>query len=349
VTGGAGFIGVALSAGLADRFGRVVALDSLLPQVHAAPVRPAGLDPRVDLVVGDVRDPAAWDALLEGFRPHTVIHLAAETGTGQSLRDSTLHTSANVVGMSQMLDAFTRHAAIPARLILASSRAVYGEGAWRRADGTVFYPGQRRAADLDRGRWDFPEAEPLAMDARTVQPQPVSVYAVTKLAQEWLGRTWAAAFGAGFAVVRLQNVYGPGQSLSNPYTGIMSLFCRLARQGRAIPVYEDGVMRRDFVLIDDVAAALLAVVDRPAADGRVLDIGSGEAQTILSAAQAIARHYGAPEPEITGQYRLGDVRHAWADPAAAREVLGFSARYRLADGVARLAEWIERQPDVPAV
>ncbi|MDR1214406.1 MAG: NAD-dependent epimerase/dehydratase family protein [Propionibacteriaceae bacterium] len=344
VTGGAGFIGVAASGGLARRFGSVVALDCLLPQVHNQPHRPADLDPAVRLVQGDVCDPEVWDGLLAEVRPDVVLHLAAETGTGQSLRQSTLHTAANVVGTSQMLDAFVRHDALPSRVILTSSRAVYGEGAWRSlSDGSVFYPGQRKIDDLEAGRWDFPDAQPLPMSATTTTPQPVSVYAVTKLTQEHLLGVWAAAFGVDLAVLRLQNVYGPGQSLSNPYTGIMSLFCRLARSGQAIPLYEDGEIRRDFVLIDDVAQALLAVIDRPAANGHTIDIGSGRIQTIRTAAEAIATHYGAPYPVVTGQYRLGDVRHAWADPTQASQLLNWRAGYDLDEGVARLAKWIESQ------
>ena len=348
VTGGAGFIGCAISSGLADRFARVVAYDMLLPQVHPSGQRPEALDERVELIVGDVRDSAAVGRLVDDVRPGTVIHLAAETGTGQSLTDATLHTSTNVVGTSQLLDAFTRADATPERLILASSRAVYGEGAWRdRSTGEVVYPGQRSLTQLQHQQWDFDGCDPLPMRAGTTQPQPVSVYGVTKLTQEMLLTTWAKSFDVPVAMVRLQNVYGPGQSLSNPYTGIMSLFCRLARQGQAIPVYEDGLIRRDFVLIDDVAAALLSVVDHEAANGLVLDIGAGEFQTILKAAQSIAAYYNAPEPVITGQYRLGDVRHAWADVTQASEVLGWKAEWSLDDGVGRLADWIEHQPVVP--
>jgi dTDP-L-rhamnose 4-epimerase len=350
VTGGAGFIGSAVSAGLLERFGKVVALDSLLGQVHSTGERPAELAADVELVVADIRDADVWDRLLHRVRPDTVVHLAAETGTGQSLRTSTLHTSANVVGTSEMLDAFVRNDTLPARLVLASSRAVYGEGAWRRrSDGQVFYPGQRSVAALEAAQWDFPYAEPLPMDAASVEPNPVSVYAVTKLAQELLLRVWGQSFAVPVAAVRLQNVYGPGQSLSNPYTGIMSLFCRIARQGKPIPLYEDGLVRRDFVIIDDVARALLAVIDTEAADGQTIDIGSGQVQTIGDAARAIADHYHAPPPVVTGQYRLGDVRHAWADPSRAEAILGFRAHCALAEGVARLATWIENQPDVPSV
>ena len=348
VTGGAGFIGTAIAAGLLKRYARVIALDSLLPQVHATGHRPAALDARVELVVGDVRDGAALDALITSDRPGTVIHLAAETGTGQSLTQATLHTSTNVVGTSQLMDSFTRTGLLPRRLILASSRAVYGEGAWmERHSGTVFYPGQRSLDQLEAYQWDFPGADALPMRADTTVPHPVSVYGVTKLAQEMLLTTWGLSFGVPVSIVRLQNVYGPGQSLSNPYTGIVSLFCRIARQGGTIPVFEDGDIRRDFVLIDDVAAAFMALIDHPEANGHILDIGSGESQTILQAAQLIAAYYKAPEPLITRQYRLGDVRHAWADSSQTERILDWQPKWKLADGITRLADWIEHQPDVP--
>jgi dTDP-L-rhamnose 4-epimerase len=187
------------------------------------------------------------------------------------------------------------------------------------------------------------------MEATTVFPAPVSVYAATKLAQEHLLRAWANAFGVEAAVLRLQNVYGPGQSLSNPYTGIMSLFCRMAREGRSIPLYEDGEVRRDFVLIDDVARAVHAAAVSPTVAAEPVDIGSGEHQTIAIAARLIAEHYGAPAPHVTSQFRDGDVRHAWADVARAQSVLGWAPQYDLRAGVTRLAEWIDARPDVPAV
>lgn len=350
VTGGAGFIGTATSRALADSFDRVVAVDNLHPQVHEKPERPADLDPRVELVVADVTDAAAWDALLADVRPEVVIHLAAETGTGQSLSESTRHASVNVVGTTTMLDALLRNDALPRRLVLTSSRAVYGEGAWREtATGRVFYPPQRTRTTLEGGQWDVPGAEPLAMEATTVFPAPVSVYAATKLAQEHLLRAWANAFGVEAVVLRLQNVYGPGQSLSNPYTGIMSLFCRMAREGRSIPLYEDGEVRRDFVLIDDVARAVHAAATVTTVPAEPVDIGAGEHQTISIAASLIAEHYGAPAPHVTGQFRDGDVRHAWADVTRAEQLLGWTPEFDLRAGVTRLARWIDARPDVPAV
>lgn len=345
VTGGAGFIGVATAPDLVSRF-RVVAIDNLHPQIHASGQRPAALHPEVELVVGDVTDPAVWDGVLKKMRPDVVLHLAAETGTGQSLAEASRHAMVNVVGTTQMLDAFVRHDAMPNRIVLTSSRAVYGEGAWAGPDGALTYPGQRDAAMLAAGTWDFPGLEATAMDARTVNPAPVSVYGATKLTQEQVLGAWAKSFGVEPVILRLQNVYGPGQSLTNPYTGIMSLFCRMAMGGRSIPLYEDGAVRRDFVLIDDVASAILAAVTSRQAPNSPVDIGSGETQTIASAAELIARRYGAPDPHVTGQFRNGDVRHAWADITTATEQLGWQPRYSLSDGVARLADWIDAQPGV---
>ena len=348
VTGGAGFIGTAISTGLADRFDRVVALDNLHPQIHPSAERPAGIDARVELVVGDVTEAGTWDRLLEDVRPDVVVHLAAETGTAQSLAEATRHASVNVVGTTQLLDALLRHEALPRRVVLTSSRAVYGEGAWRRlSTGDVFYPGQRTREILERAEWDFPDAVPAAMSAVTTSPAPVSVYGATKLAQEHLLSSWARSVGVEPVVLRLQNVYGPGQSLFNPYTGILSLFCRLAKAGRSIPLYEDGQVRRDFVLIDDVARAVVAATIAARPGGVPIDIGAGEDQTIARAAELIAARYGAPAPHVTGQYRQGDVRHAWAEVAPAASALGWSPRYGLAEGIDRLVTWIDAQPTAP--
>lgn len=345
VTGGAGFIGVAVAPALVEHFD-VVAFDNLHPQIHATQERPSTLHPDVRLEVADVTDAAAWDRVLKDVRPEVVLHLAAETGTGQSLSEGTRHALVNVVGTTQMLDAFARHEAFPRRIVLSSSRAVYGEGAWADAEGTLHYPGQRDLAMLESGRWDFEGLEPTAMEAAHVHPAPVSVYGATKLTQEHVLSAWTKSFGVELAMLRLQNVYGPGQSLVNPYTGIMSLFCRMAMGGRSIPLYEDGQVRRDFVLIDDVASALVAAVVGPCVPSQPVDIGSGEVQTIATAASLIARRYGAPEPHVTGQFRNGDVRHAWADITAAEESLDWHPRYSLEQGVELLASWIDAQPGV---
>jgi dTDP-L-rhamnose 4-epimerase len=342
ITGGAGFIGCALAGRLRKRFDRVVAMDSLHPQVHSTTSRPAALDSAVELVVADVRDSATWDVLLPDLRPDVVVHLAAETGTAQSLTEASRHASVNVVGTTTMLDAFTRHDGLPARVVLASSRAVYGEGAWRDAAGRVVLPGQRSHAMLAARTWEFPGLTPTPASAASVEPRPSSVYAATKLAQEHVLRAWALAVGVLPVVLRLQNVYGPGQSPSNPYTGILPLFGRMAAAGQAIPVYEDGRIVRDFVHVDDVARALeAAACDLDADPGTAVDVGSGRPVTILEVAGLIAARYGAPPPTVTGQFRDGDVRYACADPSAAYRVFDWEARVALSTGLEALCAWLD--------
>lgn len=343
VTGGAGFVGCAVSKDLSDHCGQVVAIDVLHPQVHAAAVRPPRLDPRVNLVVGDVTDPAVWDQVLSKVRPDLILHLAAETGTGQSLAESNRHGRTNVVGTTVMLDALTRAGHVPRRFVLASSRAVYGEGAWHAGDGKQIYPGIRSRPMLARCAWDFPGLAPLPSASDRTWPKPCNVYGATKLAQEHILSAWCAAHGAELSILRLQNVFGPGQSLTNSYTGIVALFCRIARAGGAIPVYEDGAMLRDFISIDDVATAVLEGILGPPI-GSPVDIGTGNARSIGELARIIAAIYGAPRPKVTGQYRFGDVRHAACDIVPTKNVLaGWEPLRSLEDGLQDLIAWIETQ------
>jgi dTDP-L-rhamnose 4-epimerase len=342
VTGGAGFIGCAISPLIAQAFGRVIAIDNLHPQIHAERVRPAALDGKVELVVADVTEEEAWTRVLADAQPDVVIHLAAETGTGQSLTEATRHAEVNVVGTTRMLDAFVRLRRMPRRIVLTSSRAVYGEGAWAdRATGAISYPGQRSRAQLERGEWDFPGLKCLPFNAATTAPHPTSVYGATKLAQEHILKSWALSFDVEVGLLRLQNVYGPGQSLSNPYTGIVSLFARLAREGKSIPVYEDGEIVRDFVFIDDVAEAVRIMACEKLSSHEPFDIGSGEATTIHDLAKVISGIYGAPAPHINGAFRNGDVRCASCDVTRARVELGWKPKWRVEDGVAALCRWID--------
>ncbi|MGO2749320.1 MAG: NAD-dependent epimerase/dehydratase family protein [Pseudoclavibacter sp.] len=348
VTGGAGFIGTALSALLPEHFERVIAVDSLHPQVHPHPTRPAALDDRVEFVHGDVTDAAMWDALLADATPDVVIHLAAETGTGQSLTEATRHAATNVVGTTEMLDAFVRAGKLPERIVLTSSRAVYGEGAWSDAAGEISYPGQRSDAMLAAGQWDFPGLVPLPFVSSRVTPKPTSVYGATKLAQEHILTSWCLAMGVTPVLFRLQNVYGPGQSLINPYTGIVSFFAQRAKAHEVIPVYEDGEIVRDFVFIDDVASALvrgvLVPVEQASASASApYDIGSGEGTSILRLAELIAAHYGAPSPAINGKYRNGDVRHASCEIDAAKASLDWAPSTMVDAGVVELCQWIDQE------
>ena len=345
VTGGAGFIGCALSHAAGDNAERWVAVDILHPQVHPSQERPGDLAAAAELVVGDVTDPAMWDMLLADVKPDVIVHLAAETGTAQSLDEATRHASVNVVGTTQMLDALGRHHQVPSHVVLSSSRAVYGEGMWKRQDGTIIEPGMRSHAQFERGDWDFVGAIPLPSVAASTAPAPTSVYGATKLAQEHILAAWAGAHDVPLSVLRLQNVYGPGQSLINSYTGIVSMFSQWAKAGQSIPIYEDGLITRDFVFITDVAAALAAAMRNPPAptDKRRVDIGFGVGTTILELAQVVAAYYGAPEPHINGMYRDGDVRHATTDIMAAKSQLDWVPEVDLERGIAALQDWIATQ------
>lgn len=297
----------------------------------------------------DVCDAEAWDRLLGGVRPETVVHLAAETGTGQSLELPTRHTHVNVTGTAQMLEAFERAEHVPNHIVLASSRAVYGEGQWLDpADGLAFTPGNRSVDQLERG--DFvirapsgAEAQPLPHNHAITPAMPASVYGATKLAQEQILSLWCAARGVPLTVLRLQNVYGAGQSPHNPYTGIVGLFHRVAAAGQAIEVYEDGLIGRDFIYIDDIARCFLKAIEAPPANRRVLDIGTGSAMTVLESARTIAALYGAPEPRISGAFRHGDIRWAVADPRPLAEALEFAVQISFDEGSLRLSEWLRSQ------
>lgn len=344
VTGGAGFIGCAISEDLTRRFGTIVAVDNLHPQIHKSGKRPTALHPKVELIAADITEDHVWERTLDKYRPDVIVHLAAETGTGQSLTEATRHAHVNVVGTTRMLDALARHSVPVRKILLTSSRAVYGEGEWKDAQDKTIYPGQRSAQMLDAGQWDFPDLTSVPFSIRRTQSLPTSVYGATKLAQEHILASWAQSFGVDYSILRLQNVYGPGQSLTNPYTGIVSLFARLAKAGKSIPLYEDGRMQRDFVFIDDVASAILAALDSTA-PRIAADIGTGASISIHDLAYIVAAIYDAPLPHISGQYRNGDVRHAACTIDAAIEQLEWLPKVDAATGVRMLCEWIDKRPE----
>lgn len=342
VTGGAGFIGCALSSALVSRFSSVVAVDNLHPQVHKKQGRPSNLHPDVQLIVDNVASPTFWDQLLSTLHPDTIIHLAAETGTGQSLTESSRHVTTNLLGTSTMLDALVRHQMLPNQIVLTSSRAVYGEGLWVDERGRRISPGTRGKVQLEAGVWDFPGLKFVPFSVEETPPLPTNVYAATKLAQEHILSAWTAAYGVSLDIARLQNVYGPGQALQNPYTGIISLFAQLSSQGKPIALYEDGEMQRDFVFIDDVVSAIIASLDQPAQGLRRYDVGLGVRHTIRDAAEILARHYKSPPPYISGAYRLGDVRHAGCQIEPTTALLNWRPKVSLDVGLNILCNWIDQ-------
>lgn len=348
VTGGAGFIGSALSQQLCPLGVRLVVADSLHPQVHPLRTRPPLLHSGAEILPFDVTHREPWEALLDLVRPDAVVHLAAETGTGQSLSEASRHAEVNVLGTTRMLDAMYRSQHRPQHIVLTSSRAVYGDGAWHSADGSVRYPGLRPRAALEAQRWDHTDSDGTSMTpsvsiAGVTQTHPTNVYAATKLAQEDILRAWCAATETKLSILRLQNVYGPGQSVTNSYTGVLTYFARQVAQRDVINVFEDGEIIRDFVFIDDVAAALSSALDRPPTATRLVDIGSGVASTILQVAQSMAAAGGAPAPRVSGDFRDGDVRAAWCDISGARNELGYEPTVTVTEGVGRLLRWVAEQ------
>ncbi len=347
MTGGAGFIGCALSRTLVETGADVLIVDSLHPQVHAGPGRPAALPAEATLWPMNVIEPDAWDAVLKLARPTTIVHLAAETGTGQSLLQASRHGRVNVVGTTELLDALGRAEIVPDHLVLSSSRAIYGEGEWE-ADGERYYPTCRRHDELASGRWDprgpsGASGHPLPSVAGLTRPEPTSIYGATKLAQEHIVRAWGAATECPISILRFQNVYGVGQSLTNPYSGVLSLFSRLALAGDSLPVYEDGNIVRDFVFVSDVVAALAAALASPPKESRTLDIGSGVSTTIHAVASLLADIANAPAPHITGQFRDGDVRAASCRVDAAANDLGYAPACTLEEGLSELVEWVRKE------
>jgi dTDP-L-rhamnose 4-epimerase len=351
ITGGAGFIGSALARRLVDFGYDVAVMDVLHRQVHGDHAA-INLPSSVQLFTGDVTHAADWDAVLRLVRPSQIVHLAAETGTAQSLSEATRHGSVNVVGTTQLLDGLSRAAHVPDQIVLASSRAVYGEGAWQYGS-QIFYPPPRSHAQLLAGNWD-PQgpnddpAVPLPSCAARTEPRPTNIYAATKLAQEHIVAAWTAAHDTNLSVLRLQNVYGPGQSLTNSYTGIVALFARLALEQCTLEVYEDGRIVRDFVYIDDVVDALFAAIERPAAQPRCLDIGSGNPTTIHELARKLATICDAPEPIVVRKFRDGDVRAARCDIEPATAELRWRPKWTLGAGLRDLLDWISGQAESPS-
>lgn len=344
ITGGAGFIGSHLADALIERGDRVRVLDSLDPQVHPGGRRPDYLRAEVDLRVGDVRDRATMDEALEDI--DAVVHLAAAVGVGQSMYEVRKYTSINAVGTAVLLEAL---AARPvARLIVASSMSVYGEGLYMTDDGEIADACTRRLDDLKRGRW-----EPRDAAGRHLTPLPTpeskpptleSVYALGKYDQERLCLLLGRAYGIPTVALRFFNVYGTRQALSNPYTGVLAIFASRLMNGRPPLIFEDGLQQRDFVNVLDVARAVVLALDAPHVDGTVLNIGSGQPLTILEIADSFAAALGSSvTPEITGRGRVGDIRHCFADIGRAAALLGYQPRVSLDEGLRELTAWLAEQ------
>ena len=352
ITGGAGFIGSHLARRFARDGHRVTVLDSLEKQVHGE--NPAADSPLLrevsevaTVIEGSV---TSSDDLRHALHGATiVVHLAAETGTGQSMYEIDRYTSTNVGGTSKLLDILANEEHTVRRIVIASSRSIYGEGAYQTEDGRTVYPSHRADADMASGDFDVhhPGEGPLTLmpTDESALLHPSSVYGITKQMQEALIMTVAPTIGLEATSVRYQNVYGPGQSLKNPYTGILSIFSTLIRQGKEITIFEDGEESRDFVYIDDVVEATFLAATRAAAAGEVFNVGSGVGTTVNEVVSALFAGLGRSVPtRISGNYRLGDIRHNIADTNRLTRLLDFTPAVAFRDGVAAFAQWVLTEP-----
>jgi dTDP-L-rhamnose 4-epimerase len=343
ITGGCGFIGRYLARELLSAGNEVVLYDAMLDQVHAA--AEADLPAEAEVVHGDVRDAERLKAALKGAEG--VVHLAAEVGVGQSMYEIARYVGANDLGTAVLLEALID--APVERVVLASSMSVYGEGLYETEDGQRVETARRRGDDLAQGRW-----EPL-LHGRPLRPLPTdetkreslaSIYALTKYAQERAVLIWGEAYGRKATALRLFNVFGAGQALANPYTGVLANFAARLANGERPIVFEDGAQRRDFVHVQDVARAFRLALDADAAAGEVINIGSGQSYAIAEVARLLAEAMERPalKPQILGKLRKGDIRNCFGDISRARDLLGFEPAFRLEQSLAPFVEWVRTAP-----
>jgi dTDP-L-rhamnose 4-epimerase len=350
LTGAAGFIGSHIASVLQEAGHEVRGLDSLTPAVHSG--RPDDVD--FELVVGDVRDPAAVDQALAGV--DAVCHQAAMVGLGVDLSDLPLYSDVNVTGTAVLLEAMGRHGI--GQLVFASSMVAYGEGAYDCASHGRVRPSPRGVADLAAGFFEprCPSCEAALVTSTVVEDAPLdprNAYAMSKVAQEHLAASWARLTGGTASGLRYHNVYGPRMPRDTPYSGVAAIFRSCLENGVPPRVFEDGGQRRDFVHVRDVARAnllaLSALPEFPAGGLRCYNVASGEPHTVGEMAFALAGTFGDIEPVVTGEYRLGDVRHIVASPDNAVRDLGFEARVRFAEGMAEFARAPLREPALARV
>ena len=352
ITGGAGFIGSHLALKLIERGYEVTVLDALIPQIHGenpektSPIYRSIKD-KVTFLKGTVTSYADWMKALEG--QDAVIHYAAETGTGQSMYEIAKYVNTNIGGTALLLDILTNTKHHVKRVLVAESRAIYGEGKYHCDKCGDVFPLERKDGDMAKGDFEChcPKCGGKVTLVATTEDSaihPSSVYGIGKQVQGQLVHLICKNIGVESVSFRYQNVYGPGQSLTNPYTGILSIFSNRIKSHKGINIFEDGKESRDFVYIDDVVAATIKGLEVPEANGHVFNIGTGVSTDVLTVAQTLCKHYGIEVPlNVSGNYRLGDIRHNYADITLARQILGFEPKWTFDEGIKMFTEWVNQQ------
>lgn len=357
ITGGAGFIGSSLALALIAKGHTVTVLDNLSTQIHGEnPETESELYNKilgkVTFINGDVTNKQDWEKAIADHE--VIVHLAAETGTGQSMYQIKKYTDVNMGGTALMLDLLANSKHQVKKIIIASSRAIYGEGKYFAEKAGFVYPLSRKNEDMLVGNFEVSYegiVEPLQLYATNEESKihPTSVYGITKQNQEQMVMTVCPTLNIAAVAFRYQNVYGPGQSLKNPYTGILSIFSTLIKNNKTISIFEDGQESRDFVFISDVVDATIAGIENPAADNQVFNVGTGVATTVLEVATTLVKNYSADIPvTITGNFRLGDIRHNYADMSKIKRLLGFEPKISFEEGIQQFTNWVNQQSVLPS-
>lgn len=352
ITGGAGFIGSNIVLKLIDKGWNITVLDNLSPQIHGD--NPTITSPlykniinKVNFIKGSVTSKEDWINAIKD--QDVIIHLAAETGTGQSMYEIQKYIEVNIGGTAIMLDLLANNTHNVKKVIVAASRAIYGEGKYKCRNHGIVYPTERTDEDMAKG--DFVCKCPICNEIVDILPttedskiHPTSVYGITKQNQEQMVLAVCKSLGIAAVGYRYQNVYGPGQSLANPYTGILSIFSTRIKNGNAINIFEDGKETRDFVFIDDVVEATILGLEKDEANGQVYNVGTGIATDVITVANTLSKFYGREIPiKISGNYRLGDIRHNFADISKIKSELGFEPLWNFDKGIKAFASWVNEQ------